>query len=288
MRWSTAGYPASRMLGAGLARCRPAMWVVPDGAPFSMPSYYAGEPVFDAAFREAFARGYALLERLAGRIASTAVEAEDGDVRGRGGRAVYLRPMRRRAGDVDPETRAPASIERANMKRVLVVGSSGSGKSTMARWLAARLGAPHVELDALQHGSNWVPRPTFEDDVDEATRAITWVVDGNYPTVRELLWSRADTVVWLDLPRWLIEWRVVLRSARRWAMRIELWNGNREPSPLRWLDPEHPVRWSWTKHREYRERYTQRFADPAWADLLRIRLRTPADVDAFQIAVTVP
>jgi hypothetical protein len=60
---TAAGYPASRMLGAGLARCRPALWVVPDGEPFSLASYYAGEPVFDAAFREAFARGYALIAR---------------------------------------------------------------------------------------------------------------------------------------------------------------------------------------------------------------------------------
>jgi adenylate kinase family enzyme len=175
--------------------------------------------------------------------------------------------------------------ERATMKRVLVVGCSGSGKSTIARWLATRLGSPHVELDALHHGPNWVPRPTFEADVDKATRAPAWVVDGNYAAVRELLWSRADTVVWLDLPRWLVEWRVILRSARRWAMRIELWNGNREPSPLAWLDPEHPVRWSWTKHREYRERYAQRFAHPTWAGLLRIRLRSPAEVHAFRVDV---
>jgi hypothetical protein len=62
---------------------------------------------------------------------------------------------------------------------------------------------PLVELDALHHGAGWVTRPTFVDDVDAATRGSAWVVDGNYAAVRELLWSRADTVVWLDLPRWV-------------------------------------------------------------------------------------
>jgi adenylate kinase family enzyme len=165
-----------------------------------------------------------------------------------------------------------------------VIGSSGSGKSTLARALAAATGAPLVELDALQHGPGWAPRATFAEDVDEATRGPMWIVDGNYGAVRELLWSRADAVVWLDLPRWLVEWRVVRRSAARWIERTELWNGNREPSPLRWLDPEHPIRWSWEKHHEYRTLYAGRFADPAWSHLARIRLRTRAEVLAFLLS----
>jgi hypothetical protein len=167
------------------------------------------------------------------------------------------------------------------VQRVLVVGSSGSGQTRLARSLAARLRAVFVELDALYHGPLWVPRTTFAYDVDEATRGTSWVVDGNYAEVRELLWSRADTVVWLDLARWLVEWQVVRRSLDRWVNRAELWNGNREPGPLGWLDPEHPVRWSWTKHRECRVRYAGRFADPAWAGLSRVRLRTRAEVRAF-------
>ncbi len=66
------------------------------------------------------------------------------------------------------------------MQRVLVIGVSGSGKSTVARSLATQLHVPLVELDALRHGADWVERPTFVDDVDEATRASAWVTDGNY------------------------------------------------------------------------------------------------------------
>jgi adenylate kinase family enzyme len=167
------------------------------------------------------------------------------------------------------------------MRRVVIVGSSGSGKSTLARRVAARLGLRHVELDALFHGPSWTPRPSFVVDVDLATVDDGWVVDGNYGPVRELVWGRADTVVWLDLPRLQVELQVVRRSFARWVRREELWNGNREPSPLRWLDPEHPVRWSWMKHEEYRERYAARFADAAFAHARRLRLRSREAVEAF-------
>jgi adenylate kinase family enzyme len=170
------------------------------------------------------------------------------------------------------------------MQRVLVVGASGSGKSTLARAAAASLRVPYVELDALYHGPGWVPRAAFTSDVEAATRGDAWVVDGNYAAVRELLWSRADAVVWLDLPRGLVEWQVVRRSLVRWLTGAELWNGNREPSPLAWRDPEHPVRWSWTKHGQYQTRYAARFADPAWAHLRRVRLRSRDEVRHFLAA----
>jgi adenylate kinase family enzyme len=167
------------------------------------------------------------------------------------------------------------------MQRVVVIGASGSGKSTFALDLATRLHVPFVELDALHHGAGWMARPTFAEDVDAATRGSAWVVDGNYAAVRDLLWSRADTVVWLDLSRWIVEARAVRRSLLRWVRRTPLWNGNREPSPIAWLDPEHPVRWAWKKHREYRVSYQARFMSPAWERLARIRLRSRAEVRAF-------
>jgi len=120
--------------------------------------------------------------------------------------------------------------------------------------------------------------------LDRARRASSRArlgLDGNYSAVRELLWSRADTVIWLDLPLWLVEWRLVRRSLWRWLAREELWNGNREPGPLGWTDPEHPIRWAWKKHAEYRTRYAARFADPAFAHIERIRLHTRGEVRDF-------
>ena len=171
------------------------------------------------------------------------------------------------------------------MRRVLVVGQSGSGKSTLAEVLATRLAVPRVELDALFHGPGWVPSPTFVADVEAATSGEAWVVDGNYRVhVGDLLWSRADTVVWLDLPRTTTLRRAITRTARRALLRTELWNGNRER--LRTvLRATHPIRWTWQTHARHRAEYEALLADPQWAHLRVVRLRTAAEARRWPDAV---
>lgn len=115
-------------------------------------------------------------------------------------------------------------------RRVAVVGVAGSGKTTLASALAARLNAPLVELDAFNWQRGWRPaeRAEFRRRVETATAASTWVSDGNYSEVRDLVWARADLLVWLDYPLALILGQLLRRSLRRIATREELWNGNRE------------------------------------------------------------
>ncbi len=171
------------------------------------------------------------------------------------------------------------------MRRVSVVGNSGSGKTTFAADLAQRMGAPHLELDSVMHQPGWapIPREQFRDRVAEFVAADRWVADGNYTAVRDLVWQRADTVVWLDFPRWLVMRRIIWRTVRRLLIRAELWNGNREPlSNLYRLDPEQSViAWSWTRHAVYRERYARAMADPANSRLAFVRLRTPGAAARF-------
>jgi adenylate kinase family enzyme len=115
--------------------------------------------------------------------------------------------------------------------KIAVVGTSGSGKTTVARELARRLGVPHVELDALFHGPNWkeTPADEFRRLVAAATDGSGWVVDGNYESkLGDLVLGRADTVVWLDLPLRLALSRVTRRTIRRIRTGEELWSGNRE------------------------------------------------------------
>jgi adenylate kinase family enzyme len=85
-------------------------------------------------------------------------------------------------------------------RRVAVVGTSGSGKTTLARRLAQRLGVPHVELDALHWEADWTPvqREVFRERVSRVLDGDAWTTDGNYSAVRDIVWGRADTVVWLD------------------------------------------------------------------------------------------
>ena len=104
------------------------------------------------------------------------------------------------------------------MRRVSVVGTSGSGKTTLSRKLAAALDVPMLELDGVFHQPDWTPLPV-EDFRHTVTEFVTgsdgWVVDGNYSAVRDLVWARADTVVWFDLPRYEVMRRLSWRTARR-------------------------------------------------------------------------
>ena len=109
-------------------------------------------------------------------------------------------------------------------------GTRAPGKSTVGRALAAALAVPYIEVDALYHLPGWQELPADElvAAIDSRTSAGGWVVDGNYSDALDLVWSRADTVVWLDLPRHLVMRQIVRRTTRRVVRREELWNGNRE------------------------------------------------------------
>jgi adenylate kinase family enzyme len=167
------------------------------------------------------------------------------------------------------------------VRRISVVGVSGSGKSRLARELAGILDVPSIELDAIVHQADWVPLPDteFKAMTEAATEADGWVVDGNYGAVRTLVWNRADTVIWLDLPRRTVMRRIILRTIRRIVTWAELWNGNRE----RWrnffsLNPERSIiAWSWTSHASKRQRYQAAAVDPANEHLTFIRVANRAD-----------
>lgn len=165
-------------------------------------------------------------------------------------------------------------------QRVAVGGVSGTGKTTVAKEVARRLGAPHVELDAFAHQAGWrmAEDAEFRAAVDAATAGDTWVADGNYAVVRDIVWERATTFVWLDFPRGVATWRAARRTIPRLVRGHELWNGNRE----RWrdlLDPGHPVWWSWTHHEATRASYEAMVADPRYAHVAVIRLRSPREAD---------
>ena len=173
------------------------------------------------------------------------------------------------------------------MRRIAVVGSSGSGKTTMARAIAERLGHPHLELDSVFHQPDWTPLPDdeFQEVVGSFVAGEGWVVDGNYTShgVNDIVLDRADTVVWLDPPRHTVMRRVVWRSLRRSVTGEELWNGNRErPGNLvRWAPEENIIRWTWTRFEHTRTKYESRLVDPRWQPLTVHRLRTEEDGRVF-------
>lgn len=152
----------------------------------------------------------------------------------------------------------------------MIAGVSGAGKTTMAKRIESRLGLPRHELDALHHGPGWVKRPEFEADVGAFTAGPRWVTEEQYHLLLgNLIWARADTLIWLDLPRRTVMWRVVRRSVRYAATRRELWNGNRERF-RDWLKPQHPIRWAWSQHAGKQGSVAGRVAAHQHLDVVRL------------------
>ncbi|WP_166844352.1 AAA family ATPase [Isoptericola sp. BMS4] len=165
-------------------------------------------------------------------------------------------------------------------RRILVAGTSGAGKTTLAGRISRVLGVPHTELDALHHGPRWTPRPEFEDDARALAATDAWVTEWQYRRVRPLLLERADLLVWLDLPVHVVMRQVTARTVRRRRERTVLWNGNVEP-PLRTFlyDPDHIVRWAWRTRHKLRG-LDVRLAEEA-PHLRVVRLRSHEETDAW-------
>lgn len=104
-------------------------------------------------------------------------------------------------------------VQERLMQRIIVVGSSGSGKSTLTRQLSQRLGLPKVHLDKHFWHPGWqgTPFAEWQAQVAEFAAGKCWIIDGNYRSTLDVRLQMADTVVFLDLPRWLC----VLRAVKR-------------------------------------------------------------------------
>jgi adenylate kinase family enzyme len=168
------------------------------------------------------------------------------------------------------------------LRRVAVVGTSGAGKTTFACSLAQRLGASHVELDALYWGPRWTPRPAaaFRRQVAEALAEPSWVCDGNYSVVRDLVWGRATALVWLDYSFARIFTRAVVRTLRRTATQEELFAGNRE-SLRSLLDPDWIPWWVIRTFRRRRREVPALLHSPEFTHLRAIVFRRPREADLF-------
>ena len=165
-------------------------------------------------------------------------------------------------------------------QRIVVAGVSGVGKSTLALRIADVLGLPYTEIDALFHGPEWVPRPTFLAEVTELAAAPAWVTEWQYAPAREVLAARADLMVWLDLGTGTTMRRVILRTAGRRARRTELWNGNVEGSLwASFTSTDGIVRWAFATRHAYRRRVPDLVARRP--DLDVVQLRTQRDVDEW-------
>jgi adenylate kinase family enzyme len=167
-------------------------------------------------------------------------------------------------------------------RRILVAGTPGSGKTTLAGRIGTTVGAPHTEIDALYHGPNWTRRDSFLVDVAALAAQPRWVTEWHYHEARPILLRGADLLVWLDLPRAVVMRRVLRRTVQRRRTRTVLWNGNRElPLSTFFTDRDHIVRWAWRTHHENAKRVAAAMASRE--DLNVVRLASQQDVDRWLV-----
>ena len=164
------------------------------------------------------------------------------------------------------------------MRRVIIIGTPGAGKTTFGKVLAAELRAVFIELDALHWHADWTPAPDFAEQVERALQAERWVVDGNYRKVQPFILDRADTVLWLDYSFGIKLWRLFLRTCRRTFTRETLWNGNTEGVRNFLPGPNSIFVWFFKMHWQQRKRYGTLFAD-APPHLTLYRLYAPEEAD---------
>jgi hypothetical protein len=164
-------------------------------------------------------------------------------------------------------------------QRILILGRTGSGKTTLARELSAAIGVSHVELDALYFGTNFstVPLSMLRDRTSAAIAGDRWVTDGNKSAVRDLVWPRADTIVWLDYPLGLRLWRLAKRARGRTSvLRAEAAEaGSKKGLPGQLLAAARGVLTALRSHAGQRREYPRMFAQPANEHLAVVRLRSP-------------
>ncbi|GKQ50940.1 AAA family ATPase [Bradyrhizobium sp. Ce-3] len=145
------------------------------------------------------------------------------------------------------------------MQRVLVMGSSGSGKSTFARRLSAMTGIPTVSIDALFWKPGWIEsdKNEFEHRMTEAARAPRWIMDGNYMRhgAGELRRELSDTIIWFDLPRSTCMLGIFRRIAGSYGqVRPEMAEGCPEKIDLEFF------RYVWTYRQQQRPKLLEYFA----------------------------
>ncbi len=178
----------------------------------------------------------------------------------------------------------------AACERILILGGTGSGKTTLARELAVTLHVPHVELDSQYFGREFstAPLPLLRERTSAAIAGNRWVTDGNKRAVRDLVWPRADTIIWLDYPLVVSLWRLGRRALwRASVLRDEAAEaGGKTGVPRQFFSAAKGVLLALRTHMRQRREYPRMFAEPENQHLAVVRLRSPRATRRWLARVT--
>jgi adenylate kinase family enzyme len=163
------------------------------------------------------------------------------------------------------------------MKRVLVIGSGGAGKSTFARRLGELLDLEVKHLDKLYWRAGWqeTAKDEWLDTVMQLAAEESWIMDGNYGGTLEVRVKHSDTIIFLDMPRLLCLWRITKRRVLYTGRsRPDMAEGC--PEQLSWEF----VRWVWDYSRTSRPKVLKLLRENSETKKI-VWLRSRADVERF-------
>jgi len=170
-------------------------------------------------------------------------------------------------------------------QRLVVIGATSSGKSTLAKILSEKLNLDFIELDALYWEANWTKAPDdiFRQRVEMAISADRWALAGNYSVVRNLTWSRADAVVWLDYPLWTIFWQLTRRTFTRWWTQELLWGTNHENlwTHFKLWSQDSLYNWLFKTYWRRKREYPQLLSEPRHAHLTVFHFKSPREAESW-------
>ncbi|MBH5333319.1 adenylate kinase [Streptomyces pactum] len=169
------------------------------------------------------------------------------------------------------------------MQKIALFGPPATGKTTLARWLSEQLGHPHTNLDDILFTPDGpLPLEEFRRQAGEVTRHNRWIVEGNFSKLADVVWHRADVLVWLDFPLPVIVYRVVRRSLRQLAGHDDSPQAKRLTWSTAFFSRRSLLRTAVRKYRNNRPRYARQVAETAGLGIEVVRLRSPREVERWK------
>lgn len=172
------------------------------------------------------------------------------------------------------------------MRRINVIGTSASGKSTFSKTLAHKLNLSYIELDDLFWLDNWQESTNdaflnkLQYRIDQAPQG--YVIDGNYSRTQSIKWKNIDTIIWLDFPFHVNLYRSVKRALQRVVSKQKLWpNSNNKESFRMILTRDSIIWWMIKTHKENQQKYLAIMNQPEYAHIRFIHLRSSKQSQQF-------
>lgn len=178
------------------------------------------------------------------------------------------------------------------MKKINVIGTTGSGKSTFSMRLANKINCAYIQMDELFWKTSWEESldEEFFDRVKEAISGNFWVLDGNYSRTNDIKWAKADTIIWVDFSYGRTLYQLLKRTIMRVYSKKELWpeTGNTESFKKSFMSKKSILLWFFKNYKKNKRRYSELMKSPSIKHIKFIRLRSPREINKYINSISQP